>query len=773
MMKRVFLSLLMMLACLPALFAQANAGVELKIDTVTDCHDYVWPRNNATYTTDTVVTYTANDTVFILYFSRLETSGDTTQVVELNGDCMVSYGGVDWTEQGTFIHTMQSTNGCDSLVKINVVLSKVDTEFDTVVCGMFVSSWGKAYATSQYIDTTITSGDCTYRSRINLTVNPAYFSVNEQVTAGCYYQWGDTVITDMDAHTRNLYTAEGCDSIVTLQVTAFSGQQEQVIDAVACDSYTTEWGENLTTSGTYEHDSLMGTYPTADGEEVCSVHTTLNLTVVQSVGQNATIEPEAITAGCSYVWAGDTITDTEVHSHVFKSVVGGCDSLAAVQVSFTMKQPDTMFVNYCGTTYNWKNDLSKLPGDSKTYTYTKDTVVSITIESEKSTCDTTFVLVLKFVDKYDTVNTKYCGDSLKYDFKALRPSSNGNEMVWQNASTYFKTSGIYTTSSEGEPLASVAASTGCVTYHTLNLTVNHPDMRYREKNTVAEACESYRFKADYKYGGWISFKAKSNQDVTVYDTNVVHSQRSQIYDEQCYDSIAHLQLTLYKNQISNTTVRVCDSYEWKSGSTVIGTYTKSGDYKDTLVTPTEHGCLQIANLKLTVFQTPVIDIVGEWMLGPGENTKLVARPSADSDPIDSYKWYINGTTASTDSTLEVPASNDNQDIHLESTAKHGSSLSCVAHNWLTVTHNVGINEVENLQVNLYPNPATRFVNIESAQAIGSIEVFNLVGQQVLMVNAAGSNSVQVDLGSLGTGHYTLRINGMEGDHTTRTLVINK
>ena len=101
-----------------------------------------------------------------------------------------------------------------------------------------------------------------------------------------------------------------------------------------------------------------------------------------------------------------------------------------------------------------------------------------------------------------------------------------------------------------------------------------------------------------------------------------------------------------------------------------------------------------------------------------------------------------------------------------------STKNCPATSWITVTATLGIDDINALQANLYPNPTSRFLNIESPETISLVEVFNTVGQQVILCQA-NSNSLQLDLGSLATGSYTLRILGENGQQTTRRFIVNK
>jgi hypothetical protein len=85
---------------------------------------------------------------------------------------------------------------------------------------------------------------------------------------------------------------------------------------------------------------------------------------------------------------------------------------------------------------------------------------------------------------------------------------------------------------------------------------------------------------------------------------------------------------------------------------------------------------------------------------------------------------------------------------------------------------VGIDDVEGLNVNLYPNPTSRYLNVESAEGISEVVVYNVIGQQVIR-REVNANATQLDLGALVAGNYTLQIRSANGEQTTRKFIVNK
>ncbi len=764
MMKKALLSLLLAFVCLPTVFAQANPGLEVKMDTVASCHDYTWPRNNQTYTHDTVVMYLAGDTAYVLNFTKMDVAIDTTHAVELTGECSASLNGKVWTSMGTFLDTLTTVSGCDSIIKVHVVLASIDTVKTIAACGSYNAPWGDVYTESRIIDTTIAKTGCTYHTVINLTVNPEYPNIQIDTVAGCYFQWGTTTITDTAQHTFNLKTVAGqCDSIVKIHVTAFNGNQYDTTSMVACDSYKPTWSPRIYTSGLYNHDTVYGTYYVNDNQTMpCTHHETLDLTIVNSVSDTTNLTPIAVEAGCSYTWAGQTITDTNVHYHLFTSVIGSCDSMVAIQVNFTGTKYDTTYATFCGDTYNWKTSCPSLPlpGVATDYAFHRDTIVSVSVADTVNNCTTVYVLNLEFYTKSDTISPYHCGNSYDYTYKALRLRTTDSTWVWQNATTSFTTSGYHSVAENGDTLFSIALGTNCKTYRTLNLTLQTPEVRLRADSIDTAACEEFVFRIDRQYGRKITLRADC-------DSDFVHEQHIDVPGEYCYDSVVHVHLVINHNSFIERTASECDSYVWSEFDG--NTHTASGVYRDTLSERTSEGCLQIGRLTLTIHKTPIVNIVGEWMLHPGDTTTLKAELEEGSDAINSYKWYVNNSMQSTTDSLVLENVMTNTDVRLEAKSIH----NCVATNWLTVTANLGIDEnADALQVNVYPNPASRFLNIESAERLGEVVVYNAVGQMVVSQMVAG-NSVSLNLGSLPTGTYTLRVNGADGSQTTRKFIVNK
>lgn len=80
-----------------------------------------------------------------------------------------------------------------------------------------------------------------------------------------------------------------------------------------------------------------------------------------------------------------------------------------------------------------------------------------------------------------------------------------------------------------------------------------------------------------------------------------------------------------------------------------------------------------------------------------------------------------------------------------------------------------VNEMDNSQVNVYPNPTTGNLNVE-APMMQRIEVYNLVGQRVYE-SAVNGNITTVDLRGLGSGMLMMTVHTADGIVTKKISII--
>jgi hypothetical protein len=75
---------------------------------------------------------------------------------------------------------------------------------------------------------------------------------------------------------------------------------------------------------------------------------------------------------------------------------------------------------------------------------------------------------------------------------------------------------------------------------------------------------------------------------------------------------------------------------------------------------------------------------------------------------------------------------------------------------VTVTVALGNSEFESLNFVYHPNPTSSILNISCSKVISELTVFNLLGQK-LMVKKANATEVQIDLSSLPSANYFIKV----------------
>ncbi len=88
-MKKVLLSLLLAIACVPMAFSQTKAGHVVTFDT-TICGSYTWI-DSVTYSTDTVALYSKGDTTYVLNLTKHAPSINVTLIDTAYGQCSVNW----------------------------------------------------------------------------------------------------------------------------------------------------------------------------------------------------------------------------------------------------------------------------------------------------------------------------------------------------------------------------------------------------------------------------------------------------------------------------------------------------------------------------------------------------------------------------------------------------------------------------------------------------------------------------------------------------------
>ncbi len=83
---------------------------------------------------------------------------------------------------------------------------------------------------------------------------------------------------------------------------------------------------------------------------------------------------------------------------------------------------------------------------------------------------------------------------------------------------------------------------------------------------------------------------------------------------------------------------------------------------------------------------------------------------------------------------------------------------------------VGISQASNIEMSIFPNPATDVVNVVAEESINSVRVMNALGQVVYTNNNVNAESMQLNVNDYAAGMYIITVNTDKGTSTQRVMV---
>ena len=256
------------------------------------------------------------------------TYNESTSAIICQSEAPYNWRGTDYSVSGIYSDTLQTANGCDSILTLNLTVNPSINSFDTaVVCSNSLPyQWrgNNLTASGLYIDSIPNTYGCTDVYQLILTVNQVMeTTIYDTICLGDAYQAHgfDTLPTQFGTlYDQMTLTSEtGCDSVVNLVLT-INRTYEFVTNASTCDNESYEWrGQSYTTAGTY-YDNLVASTG-------CDSIYVLNLTVTPTY--EIFVEDSAMR---EHLYTGYGLNITPADSGIFtyeirNTTINGCDSI--------------------------------------------------------------------------------------------------------------------------------------------------------------------------------------------------------------------------------------------------------------------------------------------------------------------------------------------------------------------------------------------------------------------------------------------------------------
>jgi hypothetical protein len=185
------------------------------------CSQYTW--NGQTFTQSGTYTYSTQNRYGCDSITNLDLMIHPSEAITLQRtDCdSLVYLGRNLTQSGIYTFDLQNRFGCDSIITLDLTISGDKITSTQSACNQYL--WpvnGQTYATSgSYSEQYTNALGCDSTYTLNLVIHPDYEVITD-AEACAQYLWPVTNqrYTQSGAYTFPLKTAEGCDSILTLDL---------------------------------------------------------------------------------------------------------------------------------------------------------------------------------------------------------------------------------------------------------------------------------------------------------------------------------------------------------------------------------------------------------------------------------------------------------------------------------------------------------------------------------------------------------------------------
>lgn len=230
----------------------------------------------------------------------------------------VRFANKDLTTTGNYFDTLQTINGCDSIIHLHLVVNpKYLFEEEVNTCSTEYEFHGRILdKTGIYYDSLKTAAGCDSIYKLTLHIYPTFYS--EKTVSICddkTYKFFGRELSETGVYYEEYISSHGCDSVYKLDLTVNKSYRFEE-SATICDYEKYKFqGKSLNKTGIY-----TDTIPTSCG---CDSIYTLNLRVRKTTRD--TIHA-SICLGDPYVFAGETLYEDGVYMDTVYDPDGdGCE----------------------------------------------------------------------------------------------------------------------------------------------------------------------------------------------------------------------------------------------------------------------------------------------------------------------------------------------------------------------------------------------------------------------------------------------------------------
>ncbi|RME08203.1 MAG: hypothetical protein D6816_05835, partial [Bacteroidetes bacterium] len=299
--------------------------------------------------TDTVLAQSGCDSILILDLEVLPTFFTPLFVEVCEGDAYF-FGGQWLTQAGAYTDTLTASNGCDSVLSLTLrTIQGVEVQLHDQLCTGDTILFGSQLITGAgvYVDSLTAANGCD--SIITLLVEEypkAFTTLDASICQGEYYQFGTQILVQPGIYHDTLQTVDGCDSIITLTLEVLPVPTTG-LKATICEGGFYPFGNEILTQAGFYTDTLTA----ANG---CDSIVTLELLVQPFLTEQLSV---AICEGDSYDFNGQLLMQAGQYTDTL-TAHSGCDSIVFLNLEVLPPVSTALKVTICeGGFYPFGNEI--------------------------------------------------------------------------------------------------------------------------------------------------------------------------------------------------------------------------------------------------------------------------------------------------------------------------------------------------------------------------------------------------------------------------------
>ncbi len=305
-------------------------------EKVTECKSFFWNVNNANYSQDGIYFYTLKSSQGCDSIHVLDLKINPMDTQRTNQKSCTEYfwplTNQNYSQSGIYYTTLKNRFACDSVVQLQLEISESKlTSFNEEACESYTFPYNQQKYTQsgQYIFQHTSTEGCDSLVLLNLIIHPEFVS-NSKVEACSEYTWpiNGVKYNSSGNFTHKLQTISGCDSTYILNLTINLKDTQSIIQKSCNEYFWSLTNQSYTQSGTYS--TILANQFACDS--VVQLHLEISESKLTNINEESCV---------AYVFPFNQQRYTQSGQYIFKqSSSEGCDSVIILNLKI---HPESMF----------------------------------------------------------------------------------------------------------------------------------------------------------------------------------------------------------------------------------------------------------------------------------------------------------------------------------------------------------------------------------------------------------------------------------------------